>query len=93
MGSEKCHNGPSGRFCAVAKAGKPNRKIRNTDEMELQRDAITTMLIASLLGVKPAMLLRGQEEDLIEILGQAIGRLLALMALLMLMPPSIHRSH
>ena len=70
-----------------------NPTRRNTDEMELQRDAITTRLIASLLGVKPEMLLRGQEEDLVEILGQAIGRLLALMALLMLMPPSIHRSH
>ena len=58
MRSKKCPNGPLGRLCAVAKSGKPNKKIKNTDEMELQRAAIATMLIALLLGTKPEMLLR-----------------------------------
>ena len=35
---------PLGRFCAVAKPGKPSKKTRNTDEVELPMAGIESML-------------------------------------------------
>ena len=59
-------NGPLGRFCAVAKPGKPSKKTRNTDEVELPMAGIETMLIALLLGTKPRNAAEMTREDLMK---------------------------
>ena len=58
--------GPLGRFCAVAKPGKPSRKTRNTDEVELPMAGIESMLIALLLGTKPRNATEMTREDLMK---------------------------
>ena len=58
--------GPLGRFCAVAKPGKPSKKTRNTDEVELPMAGIESMLIALLLGTKPRNATEMTREELME---------------------------
>ena len=59
-------NGPLGRFCAVAKPGKPSKKTRNTDEVELPMAGIESMLIALLLGTKPRNATEMTREDMMK---------------------------
>ena len=55
--------GPFGRFCAVAKPGKPSKRTRNMDEVELPMAGIESMLIALLLGTKPRNATEMTRED------------------------------
>ena len=57
---------PLGRFCAVAKPGKPSKKTRNTDEVELPMAGIESMLIALLLGTKPRNAQEMTREDMMK---------------------------
>ena len=58
--------GPLGRFCAVAKPGKPSKRTRNTDEVELPMAGIESMLITLLLGTKPRNAAEMTREDLMK---------------------------
>lgn len=57
---------PLGRFCAVAKPGKPSKRTRNTDEVELPMAGIESILIALLLGTKPRNATEMTREDLMK---------------------------
>ena len=58
--------GPLGRFCAVAKPGKPSKRTRNTDEVELPMAGIESMLITLLFGTKPRNAAEMRREDLMK---------------------------
>lgn len=54
------------QFYTVAKSGRSSKKIRNTDEIELPKAGIETMLIACLLGTKPRNAAEMTREDLLK---------------------------